>query len=693
MDVALVGLRALQPWLKVPGLAPYIEVELTGAYPMQKAEYIDREPHPLRRKSRAFTKPTPINPNFNGELLTIRGMVPLEPKLRLYLNVRVMDASKVSLQKMLGAAVLRLDTKELNHYIASHQAFEDANDEEEGGGMAETSDEESEQDDSDSEDESDSEDGESDEEESGSESEGSGSDGGVGSGAGDMDGIEMTSKREARRAKKAKEAAGGGGGADGGAFTALSVVGLLGIKAGRGDAKDGNGNATAKPPPPVKTQKELDAEEEAAVEKKRQLQEEERLNERLRKLEARMLEKQAFRRGRTVYDTGVEDVLKRLMSLPCQTLVIQRGTEDTEVKTVGRLKFQTKMRVLEPSWKDEKGMTGGFKLPPGDTFEEADLLRTKFAERRMLLVRVAVLRGLNLVPKDKNNLCDPYLVCSLGSKKQSHRKEYQKTTAQPQFYTTFEFRVELPGQADLRVAILDHDPAGRFLGDETIGETIIDLEDRWYSDEFQQMCEHKDTDGITTIMPIEMRQLYDPSGKYRISQVRFPRMVQEGSFKAGARARLLVRLAWWREGAGDGFRVEGDEASRVAAGWRGVAGPTGDVGRDVRPERAQGAHPQDAKAGEGGGHGRGAAHRHLGGERDGGEGHHHAGQRPVHRRGAAGHRREGKRVHAENQDGRALPRAERQGVVQLPYHLPLPRQQAAPASPQVPGESHAHHTR
>lgn len=75
MDVALVGLRALQPWLKVPGLAPFVVVELTGAFPMQKAEYVDREPHPLRRKSRAFSKPTPVNPNFNGELLTIRGMV------------------------------------------------------------------------------------------------------------------------------------------------------------------------------------------------------------------------------------------------------------------------------------------------------------------------------------------------------------------------------------------------------------------------------------------------------------------------------------------------------------------------------------------------------------------------------------------------------------------------------------------
>ena len=89
-----------------------------------------------------------------------------------------------------------------------------------------------------------------------------------------------------------------------------------------------------------------------------------------RKLEAQLIEKQAFRRGHGVYDTELEEQLKRLMSMPCKTLNILRGTEDTEIKTVGRLKFQTKLRVLEPSWKDEKGMTGGFKLPPGDSFEE-----------------------------------------------------------------------------------------------------------------------------------------------------------------------------------------------------------------------------------------------------------------------------------------------------------------------------------
>lgn len=46
-----------------------------------------------------------------------------------------------------------------------------------------------------------------------------------------------------------------------------------------------------------------------------------------------------------------------------------------------------------------------------------------------LQVRLVVLQGMNLVPKDKNNLCDPYLVVSLGSKKINLRKQRQKTTA------------------------------------------------------------------------------------------------------------------------------------------------------------------------------------------------------------------------------------------------------------------------
>lgn len=49
---------------------------------------------------------------------------------------------------------------------------------------------------------------------------------------------------------------------------------MLGIKAGRG--------ADGKPPTPTKTKKEIEAEELAAVEKKRALKEEERLADRLR---------------------------------------------------------------------------------------------------------------------------------------------------------------------------------------------------------------------------------------------------------------------------------------------------------------------------------------------------------------------------------------------------------------------------
>lgn len=68
--------------------------------------------------------------------------------------------------------------------------------------------------------------------------------------------------------------------------------------------------------------------------------------------------------------------------------------------------------------------------------------------------------------------------------------------------------------------VWDYDPTGRILGDDQIGETVIDLEDRWFSPEFQRMRQKVAEDGVTALMPIELRQLYDSTGKLRIPQAR-----------------------------------------------------------------------------------------------------------------------------------------------------------------------------
>jgi hypothetical protein len=62
----------------------------------------------------------------------------------------------------------------------------------------------------------------------------------------------------------------------------------------------------------------------------------------------------------------------------------------------------------------------------------------------------------------------------------------------------FEFDVEFPGAFPILIQAFDYDD---LFGDDLIGETTIDLDDRFFSPEWQSM-NHK---------PIEYRQLLHPS--------------------------------------------------------------------------------------------------------------------------------------------------------------------------------------
>ena len=68
----------------------------------------------------------------------------------------------------------------------------------------------------------------------------------------------------------------------------------------------------------------------------------------------------------------------------------------------------------------------------------------------------------------------------------------------PDFYKTFEFDGSFPGCAPLVIKLMDYDD---MFGDELIGSTSIDLEDRYFSPEWQSIRQK----------PIEFRDLYHPS--------------------------------------------------------------------------------------------------------------------------------------------------------------------------------------
>ncbi|XP_055370842.1 otoferlin-like [Condylostylus longicornis] len=95
-----------------------------------------------------------------------------------------------------------------------------------------------------------------------------------------------------------------------------------------------------------------------------------------------------------------------------------------------------------------------------------------------VLVRVYIVKATDLHPMDLNGKADPYVVLHLGSKRISDKENYVSKQLNPIFGKCFEVEATFPQDSMLTVQILDWDLVG---ADDLIGETKIDLENRFYS--------------------------------------------------------------------------------------------------------------------------------------------------------------------------------------------------------------------
>jgi hypothetical protein len=89
-------------------------------------------------------------------------------------------------------------------------------------------------------------------------------------------------------------------------------------------------------------------------------------------------------------------------------------------------------------------------------------------------------------------------VLKLGDKEFNDRANYKSDEPNPDFYIKTDFEAVFPGCPQLKVIVMDYD---LIFGDDLIGESILDLEDRYFSADWNSVPNK----------PIEYRELYHPS--------------------------------------------------------------------------------------------------------------------------------------------------------------------------------------
>uniref|UniRef100_A0A673UKP5 Fer-1 like family member 6 n=1 Tax=Suricata suricatta TaxID=37032 RepID=A0A673UKP5_SURSU len=95
-----------------------------------------------------------------------------------------------------------------------------------------------------------------------------------------------------------------------------------------------------------------------------------------------------------------------------------------------------------------------------------------------VLIRVYIVAAFNLSPADPDGKADPYIVIRLGKTEIKDRDKYIPKQLNPVFGRSFEIQATFPKESLLSILIYDHDMIGT---DDLIGETRIDLENRFYS--------------------------------------------------------------------------------------------------------------------------------------------------------------------------------------------------------------------
>ena len=167
-------------------------------------------------------------------------------------------------------------------------------------------------------------------------------------------------------------------------------------------------------------------------------------------------------------------------------------------------KFKALIRVCQKEKMDEyRKVIEKFKANEEITKElkneeKYDLLTRSILVKHEVIIRVYILELKDLAQKDLLSKSDPYIKIYFGDKlKFDEQKYYHDNETNVKWYKYYDILTEFPGESTLNIEVWDYNPIFK---DELIGLTKIDLEDRYFDYEWQNL----------EFKPIETRSLINP---------------------------------------------------------------------------------------------------------------------------------------------------------------------------------------
>lgn len=110
--------------------------------------------------------------------------------------------------------------------------------------------------------------------------------------------------------------------------------------------------------------------------------------------------------------------------------------------------------------------------------EAESFIKRQLMVEQQCFVTLYVLDAWDLASRDIGSESDPFIRVTCGTDTISTVDNYFEDENSPRFHNTFDFSAIFPGTSHINLEIVDYDD---LFGNDVIGNTIIDLEDRFYS--------------------------------------------------------------------------------------------------------------------------------------------------------------------------------------------------------------------